>query len=184
MHMNQTNRYGRVSNFSTKHLTVMALLLAMRIILSFLPGIQVGNIVHMGFGFIGTATAAAILGPFYMVFFAILYDLIDILIIHPSGMFFIGFTVSAAVAAFIYAKGLWRQEVTLKRTIIVTLIVTVFVNLILNTLWIKIMYDKAWIVLIQARLIKNLISFPLNSCIIYLLFNYPPYKRFIRKYQF
>lgn len=184
MQMNQTNRFGMVSHFSTRHLTVMALLLAMRIILSFLPGINIGNMVQMGFGFIGTTTAAAILGPFYMVLFAILYDLLDILIIHPSAMFFAGFTLSAAVAAFIYAKGLWRKEVTAKRAIIVCLIVTVVVNLLMNTLWIKIMYDKAWIALIQARLIKNLISLPLNAFIIYMLFNYPPFKRFIKKYQF
>lgn len=184
MQINQTNRYGKLAHFSTRHLTIMALLLAMRILLSYLPGINIGKFVEMGFGFIGTTTAAAILGPFYMVIFAVFYDLLDILVIHPTAMFFIGFTLSAAVAGFIYAKGLWRQEVTAKRAIIVTFIVTLGVNLIMNTFWIQLMYDKAWIGLIQLRLIKNLISFPLNAFIIYMMFNYPPFKRLIKKYQF
>lgn len=183
MEYNHSNRLGKLDHFRARHLTIMALLLAMRILLSFIPAFKVGNIIQMGFGFVGTAFAGAILGPLYGTVFAVLYDLLDILIIHP-GPFFIGFTLSAALGGFLYAKCFWRQEATLLRIFVYVAIVTIFINIGLNSLWLTILYDKAWVALIMPRLVKNAVSLVLNTAILYVIFKQRSAQRFIRKYQF
>jgi len=62
--------------------------------------------------------------------------------------------------------------------------VTVFINIGLNTIWLKIMYKEAWRALIIPRLIKNAISFPLNSVVLYFVLNTGSIKRVINQYQF
>lgn len=181
---NRANKFGQLDRFSAKHLSIMAMLMAMRIAMSFIPAVKIGNIIQMGFGFIGTGIAASILGPIYMMVFATTYDLIDIFIINPGFPFFPGFLLSAILAGFIYACLLWRKEPTWKRVILATLIVTVFINIGLNTIWLKIMYGEAWRALIIPRLVKNAISFPLNSAVLYFILNTRSIKRVINEYQF
>lgn len=181
---NGANKFGQLDRFSARHLSIMAMLMAMRIAMSFIPAVKIGNIIQMGFGFIGTGIVASILGPFYMIIFAIAYDLIDVFIVNPGFPFFPGFLLSAILAGFIYARFFWRKEPTWKRVILATLIVTVFINIGLNTIWLKIMYKEAWRALIIPRLIKNAISFPLNSVVLYFVLNTRSIKRVINQYQF
>lgn len=51
---NGANRFGQLDRFSARHLSIMAMLMAMRIAMSFIPAVKIGNIIQMGFGFIGT----------------------------------------------------------------------------------------------------------------------------------
>ena len=184
MDLTSVDKFGRVKHFTTRHLMLMSLILALRYIISLIPGIEIGNYIQMGFGFVGQAFAGAILGPFYGVVFAILYDLLDIFIFHPGFMFFPGFTLSAALGGFIYAKFLWHKEFTWKRITIMIFIITIVINIVLNSLWLNIMYGKAWSVLLPPRLIKNAISLPLNIIVLYYFLNLPTVKRIIHKYQF
>ena len=48
----------------TRTLTVTALMIAMRLIIEMIPSIKMGNLVQIGFGFIGAALAGVILGPY------------------------------------------------------------------------------------------------------------------------
>ncbi len=48
----------------TRTLTVTALMIAMRLIIEMIPSIKMGNLVQIGFGFIGSALAGVILGPY------------------------------------------------------------------------------------------------------------------------
>ena len=48
----------------TQTLTVTALMIAMRLIIEMIPSIKMGNLVQIGFGFIGAALAGVILGPY------------------------------------------------------------------------------------------------------------------------
>ena len=175
---------GIVKKLTAKHLTIMAMVIAMRFVIGLVPGFKYGNIVEFGVGFVGSAISGALLGPFYATITAVAYDILDFFLSNTGYMFFPGFTLSAGLGGLIYGWGLWRKEKSLKQIAITVLIITLVINIILNSLWIKMMYGTAWMVLIQPRLIKNLISFPVNTGILYYLFNHPQFKRFIDRNQF
>lgn len=54
-----------------------------------------------------------------------------------------------------------KKELTI-RLIISSMIAAVIVNMLLNTLWLVIMYDKAFIALLGTRAIKELIMIPVQ----------------------
>lgn len=180
----KADHLGRLDHFTARHLAVMAVVMALRIALSLIPALNIANLVQWGFGFIGTGIAASLFGPVYMVLFAVLYDLLDSLIIQASTVFFPGFTVSAGLAGLIYAVFLWRKKPTLKRIGLATFLVSLFINIGLNTIWLKIMYVEAWRGLIIPRIVKNAISFPLNTAVLYFILNLPSIRNVIKKFQF
>lgn len=47
--------------------------------------------------------------------------------------------------------------------------------------WVYTMTDKAWMVILPIRTMKNMISLPLNTFIIYKLFNHPVVVTLIRE---
>lgn len=150
----------------TKKLILSALLLTLTIVLSRFLSIKT-PLLSINFSFVPIMLAAIWLGPKYTVLIAGLSDLIGA-ILFPFGEFFIGFTVSTCLAGLIYSLLLYKKdgELTNKqliiRLIIACLLVTVLVNTALNTLWLVIMYNKAFIVLFTARIAKEIIMLPIE----------------------
>lgn len=180
----KANTWGMINKLSTIHLTTMAMTIAVRFVLGLIPGFKFGNVVEFGVGFIGSALSGALLGPFYATITAIVYDILDFFLSNSGYMFFPGFTLSAALGGLFYGIGLWRKDKNFKNIFLTVLAITIIINIILNTLWIKMMYGGAWVALIQPRLIKNLISLPLNTVVLYYIFNIPQIKQFIQRRQF
>ena len=56
-----------------------------------------------------------------------------------------------------------------KRVLAAKFIVMLTVNVLLNTLWISMLYGKGIMVLLPARALKNLIMWPIDSIIFYSL---------------
>ena len=98
-----------------------------------------------------------------------------------------GFTISAILAGLVYGLVLYKkgEEFTSKsliiRLIISTMVVTLFVNMILGTLWLVIMYDKAFFVLLGTRAIKEVIMLPIQVVVIFVLdkFLRPFFKKYL-----
>ena len=63
----------------------------------------------------------------------------------------------------------YRQKLTIKRVLAAKFIVMLTVNVLLNTLWISMLYGKGIMVLLPARALKNLIMWPIDSIIFYSL---------------
>lgn len=168
---------------TTQTLSRMGILLALMVLLSYVPGLNFGNLVQVGFGFLGSVFAGALFGPVYGGLLAAANDLITFFLRGSSGFFFPGFTLSALVGAAIYGFCLWRKPPTIKRIALAVLIVTLVVNLGLNSLWVKIMYDRAWSAFMVGRVVKNMISFPLNTILTYFVLNQSTIAKLIRKYR-
>lgn len=179
----QGNRYTYLPKLTANRITIMAIILAFRIVISFIPALNFGNLVQIGVGFIGAALSGIILGPVGALILGVVNDVISHFL-SGSATFFIGFTLSAAIGGYIYGAVFWRREVTWKRIFIAILLVTLIVNLGLNSLWIRIMYDRAWGAFMGMRVIKNLISLPLNTIILYVIFSSPTVQQIVKKYQF
>ena len=148
-----------------KKIILAALLLAMIIILSRFLSIKT-PIVTIGFAFIPSILCAIWLGPKWSILINVLADLIGATL-FPFGSFFIGYTITTAVAAAIYGFLLYKKDTYtdkqfVLRMILAVILVTVIANIGLNTLWLSITTGKAFMVLMASRIVKELVMVPIK----------------------
>jgi ECF transporter S component (folate family) len=167
-----------------KKIIITSLLLAMQIILSRFLSLKT-PLFKLSFAFVPTMLCATWLGLKYVVILNILGDLIGATL-FPTGPFFIGYTISTAIAAIIYGLLLYKpedKEVSTKtfviKTIISVVLVGIIINIGLNTLWTSITSGKAFITLLGSRVVKNLITIPIHIAIFLIIEKYltPLYKK-------
>ena len=178
--MENTKKYNRKR---TLDITVMAMVVAIRLVMEMLPAITFGLYVKIGFGFIGAAIAGVMLGPWRAALVGILVDILGNFFSGKSGQFFIGYTFTALVGGLIYGYFLYKRPLRWEQILIAVLLVTIVCNLGLNSLWVYMMTGKAFAVFMPLRIIKNLISFPLNTAILTVLFSNQTMKTLIEKYR-
>ena len=150
-----------------KKIILSSILLALLIILSRILSIKT-PIMKISFAFIPTMLCAIWLGPKWTVLINVLGDVIGA-ILFPTGPYFIGYTISTAIAAYIYGTLLYKKSENIYtdkqfiiRVINATILVSVIVNMGLNTLWTSITSGKAFIVLFSTRFIKQIIMIPIH----------------------
>ncbi len=134
----------------------------------------------ISFGFVAVAFAAAFLGTPYAVAVAGLGDLLGSLL-FPFGAYFPGFTLTNCIYGLILAEFLYKNASPLKIVICVLLNKTVC-SLVLNTLWISIMYrggTDAFFVVLAARLVGTAISAVIELIVLMLVFCNKSKLRFI-----
>ena len=155
----------------TKKIVLEALLLAMLIVLSRFLSIKT-PLIKISFSFVPTMLCAIWLGPKWSVLLNVLGDLIGATL-FPTGPYFVGYTITTAVAGLIYGLLLYKKEsdsFTEKqfviRVIISVILVSIISNMLLNTLWISITAGKAFIVLLGTRVVKELIMIPIHVIVI------------------
>ncbi len=170
-----------------KKIILSAIFLALLIILSRFLSIKT-PIVKISFAFIPTMLCAIWLGPKWTVLINVLGDIIGATL-FPTGPYFVGYTISTAIAGFIYGILLYKKDDNtysnkqfVLRVIIATVLVTVIVNMGLNTLWTSITSGKAFIILFTTRIIKQIIMVPIHIIIIIFLEKIlrKPYEKYLR----
>ena len=147
-----------------KKIILSGLFIASTIILGRIFSIRT-PIITIGFSFLPIILSAIILGPKYSTFISTISDIIGSLL-FPSGSYFWGFTVTAFLTGLIYGLILYRKEFKLDknfiiRVIISSLIVTVFLNGFLNTVWVIMITKNASKIVVPVRLLKQLIMMPI-----------------------
>lgn len=152
----------------TKKLTTVAMLIALAVILGFFATIQLGDFLKIGFSFVPNELTAMLFGPTVGGIMAGISDILKF-IVKPTGQFFPGFTISAILGGMIYGFVFYKQTMSLKRIVFAKLIVAIFVNTLLNTYWLSILLGKGFFVLISARVIKELIMFPIEVFVFYIV---------------
>lgn len=150
-----------------KKIILSALLLALIIILSRFLSIKT-PIVTISFSFVPTMLCAIWLGPKWTILINVLADLIGATL-FPYGSFFIGYTITTAVAGAIYGFLLYQKEDDtytdkqfMVRVIIAVILVTGIANIGLNTLWLSMTTGKAFMVLMASRMVKELVMIPIK----------------------
>lgn len=158
-----------------RQFVVLALLMGLDIALGKLT---VGtNVLKISFVFVAMSLIAKWYGPLWTMLIATILDVVNATVISPSGTFFLGFTLSAISAGLIYALFYYEQvHVSWLRIIIAVGLVTVVVNIGMNTLWLFIMYTRVhtwdtYFALILPRMIKSAIMYPIQVIITYLFLN-------------
>ncbi|HHY82658.1 MAG TPA: folate family ECF transporter S component [Clostridiales bacterium] len=122
---------------------------------------------RLSFGEIPLFLSSIILGPMYGAICGALADLLGFPI-NPQGPYFPGFTLSAALAGFLpgFMGKLVKKGWTWLSLTIVISITTIIISMILNTLWLSMMFDKAFLVLVPPRIIASLIMIPIYVIVI------------------
>lgn len=130
--------------------------------------ISVSNILEIGFSGIVVGATAMYYGPILSGIAGVIADTIEYLL-RPSGPYFPGFAINEFVIAFIYGIFFYQQKITLKKVILAELCVLLIVNMGLTPLWLHLLYGKGFIALFFARITTQLIKFPINCALLYLL---------------
>ncbi|MBO4885976.1 MAG: folate family ECF transporter S component [Clostridia bacterium] len=150
----------------TRSLVMAGMLLAVQVALGMVAAIPVGPNIRISFGYLALSSTGALLGPAVAPVNGALADLLGCLI-HPTGPYFPGFTVTGVVSGLIYGLMLYRRDISLKRLLITKLLIDVVCNLLLNTLWLNMLYGKAFFALLPSRALKNLIQYPVDVLLLY-----------------
>ena len=158
----------------TRRLCTVSLLIAMQIVLGRIASINIGNYLKIGFGFIPIAICGILAGPVWTMGMATVCDILGALL-FPSGAFYWGFTLVAAVGGLIYGLFLYGKKPNLLRCLLCTFTVALVCNIGLNTLFlvqtgiIVAPGNEAFWPTFWTRVIKNAVQFPVNGGILYLI---------------
>lgn len=166
-------RYARLAADSLKELkrmpvlTACGLFAALAVVLNMFT-INIGSTIKISFSGIPNQLADWLFGP---VAGGILAGVLDVVkyLIRPDGAFFPGFTLSAVLAAVIYGFSYYQRPLSFPRVLVTKGIVAVVVNILLNTLWLDMLYGKGFFALLPGRALKDLIMWPIDSVIFFFL---------------
>lgn len=153
----------------TKVIVGVALFCALEIVLNMF-NIYLSPSLRITFGFLATAASCYFYGPYPNMAAGVIMDFIGY-VLHPQGAYFPGYALNAVILAFIFGSFFYEQPVQLWRIIIARALVVLINYFILNSLWLSIMYGDSFWVLMSARVVKNLIMFPIDAAMLYLLLN-------------
>ena len=144
---------------NVKKVAVIGMLLAIQVIVGRYASISLPT-VKIGFTFLPLALTAILYGPVWGGIAGVLGDFL-VAILGPYG-YFPPMAVTAFLTGLIYGLFLYRKSLTTGRVIICVLVQSVLCSILLQTFWLTLLMDKAYLVLLPTRLIQNLITAPVQ----------------------
>ncbi|UDM32711.1 folate family ECF transporter S component [Lentilactobacillus laojiaonis] len=161
------------NQLKTQDIVILGILMGMELILN---QINLGNqLIQFNLVFLVTAVISYCYGMVWSVSIAAVLDIVGTLI--QGVPYFPGFTISAIVGALIYSLFFYNHRITWIRVILAQVLISLFVNAFLNTWWVNILYYTPFTALFPMRLVKQLITTPIQIILIYLLLNSSLLKR-------
>ena len=158
---NPMNRFKEV-----KVMTFCGLMAALAIVLGKVASIKLGPYIKIGFSGIPNQIVDYLFGPIIGAIFGGSLDIIK-WFLSSDGDFFFGFTVTAMLAAVIYAVFLYKKPIKIWRIVVSQTLVKLICNVFLNTLWLNMLYGKAIAALLPGRILSNAIMLPIDCFIMY-----------------
>lgn len=143
-----------------------SIFVALNVILGYFKITVVPNVLEVGFSTLAYAACAYTYGPVMTGLAGLLCDNIKFFL-NPSGAYMPLFGLNEFLTGFIYGCFFYKKEIKLWRIICARLLVVVLINILLTPLWLHLLYGKAYLVLVQARIWKNIILFPLDVFLLY-----------------
>ncbi len=158
-------------NKSVTIITCLALLIALDIVLTRFLAINT-QFLRISLGMIPVAIAGIAFGPAWGGVCGAVGDVLGMML-FPSGAYFPGFTLTAALTGMIYGFFLYhkRGQHILRNTLFASIMVCIGCNLLLDTLWLNLMYGSGFIAILPARIVKCILNIPIYSFLILILWN-------------
>lgn len=117
----------------TQTLTTVGLFLAIQMVLSSYGTIQVNDSLKISLAHLALAPTAMLFGPVAAALQGAMSDILGFLL-KPTGPYFPGFTISAALGGVIYGLFLFESDRKLWQIVLARAVIMVLVNIMLNTL--------------------------------------------------
>lgn len=149
---------------------ISAMLITVYLLLHFFLAIQITPFIRVSVSVVAVVVAAVWFGP---VTAGIVGGISDILayIMKPTGPFFPGFTLNLVVAGIIYGIFLYQKtsnsKQLLRQVILSKLMCVIVIQLLMTPLWLSILYGNAYFVIMQARIVKQIVTLPFDIIIAY-----------------
>lgn len=138
-----------MAKLKVREITFLATFIVLDIILTRFFSINVWNI-RIGFGFIPTIMVAHMYGMKFTIIECALSDIIGA-ILFPTGVYFVGFTISAIVMGVIWSVLLYKHSDT-KRIILAILLDQIICSTIITPISISILYSVPLLAVIIGRI--------------------------------
>lgn len=152
----------------TKKLVIASMLIALKIILDRIIGIDFSPNQRITFSFIAMVINGALLGPITAGLSGGVADVLGY-IIKPTGTYFPGFTLTAVLGGLVYGFFFYKREITLSRIIVSNVIVSIGINLLMNSYWIHLLYGPPYMVSVIGRLPFALVMLGIKVLVQYVL---------------
>lgn len=146
-------------------LAITGMLIALSLVIDRATTIVISGTLHVSFVFLTKAVTGMLFGPVVGLYAGALNDIVGY-IAYPKGAFFPGYTVSAALAGFLYGLFLYKVRIRWWNAAAAQISVMVLVNLFLNSLWMAITNGEAMWLLLWTRLPKNLMMLPVETALL------------------
>lgn len=154
---------------NTRVLCTAAIMTALFIVLYSLK-LPLAPELRITFTFIPLALAGWLLGPVPAMLVGGIGDIIGC-ILFPAGAYFPGFTLTQVLAGLIF--GLFLYGKNAKNAFLPILVsktsISLFLNVVLNSLWLSVLYGKAWKVYAISHLVKNITALPVEIFLLFLI---------------
>ena len=149
-----------------KLLTILGLLIAVQIVLSRFCSVSAWNF-KIGFSFVPVVIAAILYGAKAAAAVAGIGDFVGAILI-PIGPYFPGFTFTAVLCGICFGLLLHRAQ-TLGKILAAVAVTQLAGSLLLNSLWISLLYGTPYAVLLGTRVVQCAVVAPVQLFTIALL---------------
>ena len=162
-----------------QQLTVSALLIALDVVFTRVLAINT-PLMKIGLGFAAVALSAMLYGPAWAALTAALGDLAGSLM-FPTGAYFPGFTLTAALTGLIFGLFLYRRENSWLRAFLAALSNCLLVTLLLNTAMIVLVFHASLQAMAATRIPQFFIMTAVQTAVICALQASPALLRLIQE---
>lgn len=153
----------------THKIVSIALLIALQVVLGRFAGIMT-PVVSISFSFLPLAVNAIAFGPVWAAVSSAAADIIGAMLFPKGlGIYFPGYTLSAALSGYVYGVILYRKPGVLWRISLACLVQGIFISLGLGTYWVYMMTGKGYLAILSPRILQNVIMIPVKVLLIRLV---------------
>ncbi|KRM89302.1 folate family ECF transporter S component [Liquorilactobacillus vini] len=157
-----------VSRLTTKNIVLLGLLVALNLIVAKFLSFGIWS-VRISFTFVVTFLMAAWFGPVLAALASGCADIVGTLLSSGQGGYFVGFTISAALAGLVYGIFFYQKEITNWRLLVAILINLIVIDSLLNTWWLMILYHVSFMAIFPLRAFKELLMLPIQFIVLKLI---------------
>ena len=114
--------------------------------------------------------AGILFGPVPAAIVAALADILGALL-FPIGAYYPPLTITSILVGLTYGFFLYKKPIKVTNVVLSQLVVKIVCNIVLNTLWLNMLYGQAVAAILPGRLVSNAVMLPIDSFIMYVMLN-------------
>ena len=158
-----------------RSLVTAALLIALHTDLAYFVSFQVTPSLRISVSFLANVVTGAMFGPVVGFICGGVGDIVQF-VIKPTGPYFWGWTINAALAGLIYGVFLYKKfprkgkvfdVAFFIRVVLVLVIDTLFLNVLYRMFSLHVKYANVFLYYLPTRFMKNIIQLPVNIILTY-----------------